>query len=74
MGHLDECKAIGTHWISLYVNRDNVTYFDNFGVEYIPKKIKTFIGKKILQQIFMEYMQIIQYCVDTFVLHLLILC
>ena len=46
MGHLDECKAIGTHWISLYVNRDNVTYFDNFGVEYIPKKIKTIIGKK----------------------------
>ena len=28
-----------------YVN-DNVTYFDNFGVEHIPKEIKKFIGNK----------------------------
>ena len=26
------------------MNGDNVTYFDSFGVEYIPKKIKKFIG------------------------------
>ena len=25
----------------LYVNGDSVTYFDNTGVEYIPRKIKT---------------------------------
>ena len=28
------------------MNSDNVTYFHGFGVEYIPKEIKTYIGKK----------------------------
>ena len=27
---------------------NNVTYFDSFGVEHIPKKIKTFIDKSIV--------------------------
>ena len=31
---------------SLYVNGDNVTYFDSFGVEHIPKEIKKFLGNK----------------------------
>ena len=43
---LDEYKSIGTHWIALYVNDDNVTYFDSFAVEHVPKKIKKFIGNK----------------------------
>ena len=25
---------------------DNITYFDSFGIEYIPKEIKKFIGNK----------------------------
>ena len=37
--NLDECKLIGTHWTSLYVNGDNVIYFENFGVEYILKEM-----------------------------------
>ena len=28
------------------MNSDNVTNFDNFGVEYIPKEIKKFVGNK----------------------------
>ena len=28
------------------MNNDNVTYFDSFGVEHIPKEIKTFINNK----------------------------
>ena len=28
------------------VNNNNVTYFDSFGVEYIPKEIKKFINNK----------------------------
>ena len=31
---------------ALCVNGDNETYFDSFRVEYIPKKIKKFIGNK----------------------------
>ena len=32
--NLDEYKSIGTHRISLYVNSGNVTYFDNYRIEY----------------------------------------
>ena len=42
----DEYESIGTHWIALYVNAENVTYFDSFGVEHIQKEIKKFIGNK----------------------------
>ena len=35
--NLDEHKSIRTHWIALYPNSDNITYFDSFGVEYISK-------------------------------------
>ena len=42
--NLDELKSIETHWITLYVNRNNATYFDSFGVEHIPKEIKKIKG------------------------------
>ena len=45
--NLDEYSDIGTHWIALYESNNNVTYFDSFGVEHIPKEIKTFINKSI---------------------------
>ena len=35
----DEYKLLGTNWIILYVNCDNVTYIDNFEVEHIRKEI-----------------------------------
>ena len=44
--NLDQFKSIGTHWITLYVNGNNVRYFDSFGVEHIAKKVKKFIGNK----------------------------
>ena len=33
--NLDEYSDIGTHWVALYVQDNNVTYFDSFGVEHI---------------------------------------
>ena len=44
--NLDEYSDIGTHWIALYIQNNDVTYFDSFGVEHIPKEIITFIGNK----------------------------
>ena len=44
--NLGEYELIGTHCIALYVNDNNVTFFDSFGVEHIPKEIKKFIGNK----------------------------
>ena len=35
-----------THQIPLYVNSDDVTCFDSYGVEYNPKEINKFIGNK----------------------------
>ena len=37
---------IGTHWIVLYVQHNDVFYFNSFGVEHIPKEIRTFISNK----------------------------
>ena len=44
--NLDEYSDIGTHWIALYIQNNNVTYFDSFGVEHISKEIRTFISNK----------------------------
>ena len=45
--NLDEYSDIGTHWIALHVNNDDVTYFVSFGVEHIPKEIKIFINRPL---------------------------
>ena len=44
--NLDEYSDIGTHWVALHANNNNVTYFDSFGVEHIPKEIKAFVKNK----------------------------
>ena len=44
--NLDEYSDIETHWIALYVQNNDVPYFDSFGVEHIPKEVKAFIGNK----------------------------
>ena len=68
--NLDEYSNIGTHWIALYGKNNDITYFDSFGVEHIPKEIIKFIrNKNIKANIFR-----IQACVDIFVSDLLILC
>ena len=53
--NLDEFSDIGTHWVALYlggaslknVNNNDVTYFDSFGVEHIPKEIKASIDRSL---------------------------
>ena len=36
--NLDEYSNIGIYWVSLFLNNNDITYFDSFGVEHIPKK------------------------------------
>ena len=36
---LKELIELETHWIPFYVNDNNVSCFDSFGVEHIPKEI-----------------------------------
>ena len=38
--NLDEYSDIETHWVALYVQNNNVTYFHSFGVEHVPKEVK----------------------------------
>ena len=47
--NLDDYFDVGTHWIALYSTNSNVTYFDSFGVEHIPKKIIKFINNESIQ-------------------------
>ena len=42
--NLNDYTDIGSHWVALYLQNNGVTYFDSFGVEHIPKEIKTFVG------------------------------
>ena len=42
----DEYADVGTHEIALFSNRNEIVYFDSFGVEHIPEEIKEFVGNK----------------------------
>ena len=44
--NVDEYSDIAAHWISLYVKNNDITCFDSFGVEHIPKEIKAFIKNR----------------------------
>ena len=44
--NFDEYESTWTHWIVLFVNAENITYFGSFGVEHIPKEIRNFTGNK----------------------------
>ena len=46
MINLDEYADVGTHWITLFCNKNEIVYFDSFGVEHIPEEIKEFIRNK----------------------------
>ena len=43
--NLDGYSDIRTHWVASCVNNNDVTYFDSFGVEHIPKEIKSLLDR-----------------------------
>ena len=44
--NLDEYADGGTHWIALYALNNDITYFDSFGAEHVPKVVKKVTGNK----------------------------
>ena len=44
--NLDEYADVGTHWIALFCNRNEIVYFGSFSAEHVPEEIKEFIGNK----------------------------
>ena len=72
--NLDEYSDIGTHWIALYSLNNNVTYFDSFGFEHIPKEIKKNIGNKNIETNIFRVQAYDSVMCGYFILDLLILC
>ena len=65
--NLDEYADVGTHWIALFSKKNEIVYFDSFGVEHILEEIywkknllKNFLEIRISKLIFFEYKKIIQ--------------
>ena len=51
--NLDHKNSKGTHWVSLFIDRDLAVYFDSFGIEYIPLEVLDKIrDKSITHNIF----------------------
>ena len=44
--NLDEYEDVGTHWIAIFCRKNEIAYFNSFGVEHVPEEIKEFIGNK----------------------------
>ena len=66
--NLDEYTDVGTHWIALFCNRNEIVYFDVFGIESVPKEIKEFVGNEnIIANIFLstskQFSNVQQFCI-----------
>ena len=44
--NIDEYADVGTHWIALFCNTNEIVYSDSFGDEHVPEEVKEFIGNK----------------------------
>ena len=44
--NLDDKNSKGTHWGSLFINKNIAIYFDSFGIEYIPQEVLNKINDK----------------------------
>ena len=58
--NLHHAENTGTHWVVIYFLKNEVIYFDSFGVEYIPKEIMEKIKIKTLKPISLEFKITIQ--------------
>ena len=51
--NLDDKNSKGTHWVSLFIDRNTALYFDSFGIKYIPQEVLNKIkDKSIIHNIF----------------------
>ena len=53
--NLAEYSDIGTHWVALYANNDNVTYFDSFGAEYSWLNLQIFFQQITLRKMMIYF-------------------
>ena len=49
----NEKRSKGTHWVSLFIDKNTAVYFNSFKIEYIPQEVLRKIkGKSIMLNIF----------------------
>ena len=65
--NIDETNSKGTHWVSLFIDKNLAVYSDSFEIEYIPKK-KTKSKINQLLTIYLEYEIMNLLCVDFIIL------
>ena len=44
--NLDKYANVGTDWIALFCNRNEIVYLDSFGDKHVPQEIKKSVGNK----------------------------
>ena len=50
MINLDGKQSKGTHWVSLFIDKNTALYFDSFGIEYIPEEVLNKIRDKFIKR------------------------
>ena len=51
--NLNDNNSKGTHWVSLFIDKNTAVYFDSFETEHIPQRVLTKIkDKSIIHNIF----------------------
>ena len=66
--NFDDYSDTGTHCIALYVSNNDLTHFDSFEVEHIPKEIKKFISNENIKINIFRIQSYDSICVDIFAL------
>ena len=64
--NLDNENRKGTHWVSLFVNKDTAFYLHSFSIEYIPQEVLNKIkGKSITHNMLQDNQSIMCgfYCI-----------
>ena len=57
---LDEYSDIGTHWVALHLNNNDVTYFDFLVQNIFQRRLEHLSVIKTIKQIFLEYKHMVQ--------------
>ena len=48
MTNLDDRTSTGTHWVSLFIDRNTAVYFDSIGTEHFPEEVLNKIRDKLI--------------------------
>ena len=56
----DEYSDIGTHWVALHLNNNDVTYFDFLVQNIFQRRLEHLSVIKTIKQIFLEYKHMVQ--------------